>query len=67
MPKKTIPTAVFIELGNINHARDQQRLIYENNRQAIANMVVRWREGRFWEMESGNRKVENGKWNAPKY
>ena len=39
MLKKTIPTAVFIELGNINHARDQQRLIYENNRQAIAKWL----------------------------
>jgi N-acetylmuramoyl-L-alanine amidase len=39
MLKKTIPTAVFIELGNINHARDQQRLIYENNRQAMAKWL----------------------------
>ncbi len=39
MLEKTIPTAVFIELGNINHARDQQRLIFENNRQAIARWM----------------------------
>ncbi len=39
MLEKTIPTAVFIELGNIHHARDQQRLIYENNRQAIAKWM----------------------------
>lgn len=39
MLEKTIPTAVFIELGNINHARDQQRLIFENNRQAIARWL----------------------------
>ena len=39
MLEKTIPTAVFIELGNINHFRDQQRLIYENNRQALANWL----------------------------
>jgi len=39
MLEKTIPTAVFIELGNINHSRDQQRLIYENNRQALANWL----------------------------
>ncbi len=39
MLEKTIPTALFIELGNINHARDQQRLIYENNRQALANWM----------------------------
>ena len=39
MLEKTIPTALFIELGNINHARDQQRLIYENNRQALARWM----------------------------
>jgi N-acetylmuramoyl-L-alanine amidase len=39
MLEKTMPTAVFIELGNINHFRDQQRLIFENNRQAIANWL----------------------------
>lgn len=39
MLEKTIPAAVFIELGNINHARDQQRLIFENNRQAIARWM----------------------------
>ena len=39
MLEKTIPTAVFIELGNINHFRDQQRLIYANNRQALANWL----------------------------
>lgn len=39
MLEKTIPTAVFIELGNINHSRDQQRLIFENNRQAIARWL----------------------------
>jgi N-acetylmuramoyl-L-alanine amidase len=39
MLEKTIPTAVFIELGNINHFRDQQRLIFENNRQAIARWM----------------------------
>ncbi len=39
MLEKTMPTAVFIELGNINHSRDQQRLILENNRQALANWL----------------------------
>ena len=39
MLTKTIPTAVFIELGNINHFRDQQRLIFENNRQALAKWM----------------------------
>ncbi len=39
MLEKTLPSAVFIELGNINHFRDQQRLIYENNRQALAKWL----------------------------
>ena len=39
MLNKTIPTAIFIELGNIQHFRDQQRLIYENNRQALAKWM----------------------------
>lgn len=39
MLAKTMPTAVFIELGNIHHARDQQRLIFENNRQALARWL----------------------------
>ena len=39
MLERTIPIAVFIELGNIHHARDQQRLIYENNRQALAKWM----------------------------
>ncbi len=37
--KNSIPPAVFIELGNINHTRDQQRLIIGDNRQAIANWL----------------------------
>jgi N-acetylmuramoyl-L-alanine amidase len=39
MLSKTVPTALFIELGNINHFRDQQRLIFENNRQALARWM----------------------------
>lgn len=39
MLDKTIPTAVFIELGNIQHPRDLQRLIFENNRQALARWM----------------------------
>lgn len=35
----TIPTVTFIELGNIMHNRDQQRIIIPNNRQAIANWL----------------------------
>jgi len=37
--RKTYPTAVFIELGNIRNYRDQQRFILENNRQALANWM----------------------------
>lgn len=37
--KYSYPPAVFIELGNINHTRDQQRFIMENNRQAVANWL----------------------------
>jgi len=33
------PVAVFIELGNINHQRDQQRFVNVNNRQALANWL----------------------------
>lgn len=35
----TKPTVTFIELGNIQHSRDQQRIIVANNRQAIANWL----------------------------
>jgi len=37
--KYSYPAAVFIELGNINHRRDQQRFMMENNRQALANWL----------------------------
>lgn len=37
--KQTQPVTVFIELGNINHSRDQQRLIVDSNRQALANWM----------------------------
>jgi len=37
--KNSIVPGVFIELGNINHTRDQQRLIIADNRQAIANWL----------------------------
>jgi len=35
----TDPPTVFIELGNIQHKRDQIRLIEANNRQALANWL----------------------------
>lgn len=38
--KYSYPPAVFIELGNINHYRDQQRFIRSNNRQALANWLA---------------------------
>ncbi len=38
--RATNPAAVFIELGNIQNWRDQQRFIHENNRQAVANWLL---------------------------
>lgn len=40
MVRNTYPVAVYIELGNINHRRDQQRFIIPNNRQALANWLT---------------------------
>jgi N-acetylmuramoyl-L-alanine amidase len=37
--KNSWPTSVFIELGNINHTRDQQRFIVSDNRQAVSNWL----------------------------
>ncbi|MFY9150637.1 MAG: N-acetylmuramoyl-L-alanine amidase [Prolixibacteraceae bacterium] len=37
--KNSFPPAVFIELGNINHTRDQQRFIIPDNRQAVSNWL----------------------------
>jgi len=37
--KNAFVPAVFIELGNINHTRDQQRIINPDNRQAVANWL----------------------------
>ena len=37
--KNSYPPSVFIELGNINHKRDQQRFIIPDNRQAVANWL----------------------------
>jgi N-acetylmuramoyl-L-alanine amidase len=39
MITRTDPTAVYVELGNINHQRDQKRIILEDNRQALANWM----------------------------
>jgi N-acetylmuramoyl-L-alanine amidase len=37
--RNSLPTSVYIELGNINHQRDQQRFIIPSNRQALANWL----------------------------
>ena len=37
MLKKTLPTSVYVELGNIRNEKDQKRLVLESNRQALAN------------------------------
>ena len=38
--KYTHPVAVYIELANMNHRRDIQRLIVTDNRQALANWLA---------------------------
>lgn len=38
--KNTYPVAIYIELANINHTRDQQRFIIADNRQALANWMT---------------------------
>jgi len=38
--KNTYPVAVYIELANMNHRRDIQRLIVTDNRQAVANWLA---------------------------
>lgn len=37
--KNSHPPSVFIELANINHTRDQQRIIIPDNRQAVSNWL----------------------------
>lgn len=39
MLRETKPTSVYIELGNIRNSRDQQRILLETNRQALANWL----------------------------
>ena len=39
MLRETLPTSVYIELGNIRNSFDQQRIILESNRQALANWL----------------------------
>lgn len=38
--RNTWPTAIFIELGNMNHSRDVKRLVIYDNRQAVANWLT---------------------------
>ena len=38
--QNTVPVAVFLEVGNIQNARDQKRLVIANNRQALANWIA---------------------------
>ncbi len=40
MLRESQPTTVYIELGNISHYRDQQRIVLESNRQALANWLL---------------------------
>lgn len=38
--RNTVPYAVFMELGNIQNALDQKRLVIPDNRQALANWIA---------------------------
>lgn len=38
--RNTWPTAIFVELGNMNHQRDVQRLVIPNNREAVAKWLT---------------------------
>ena len=38
--RNTQPVGVYLELGNIRNSRDQQRLVLENNRQALAKWIA---------------------------
>lgn len=38
--RNTYPTAIFIELGNMNHQRDIKRLVIPNNREAVAKWLT---------------------------
>lgn len=51
--RNTTPVSVFIELGNIQNYRDQQRFIKADNRQALANWLY---EGIKKDYERNNKK-----------
>ena len=38
--RNTAPVAAFLEVGNIQNAQDQKRLVIPNNRQALANWIT---------------------------
>ena len=38
--RNTQPVGIYLELGNIRNSRDQQRLVQENNRQALAKWIA---------------------------
>ena len=38
--RNTTPVAVFLEVGNIQNAQDQKRLVIADNRQALANWIT---------------------------
>ena len=38
--RHTSPVSLFVELGNIQNARDQQRFVVSSNRQALANWMT---------------------------
>ncbi len=39
MIRNLLPTTLFVELANIRNTKDQERLIYHTNRQALANWL----------------------------
>lgn len=40
MLRETIPPSIYIELANIKNTYDQQRIVLESNRQALANWLL---------------------------
>jgi N-acetylmuramoyl-L-alanine amidase len=38
--RETLPTGVYIEVGNITNEFDQKRILFPNNRQALANWLT---------------------------
>lgn len=38
--RRAVPISVFMELGNIQNAQDQKRLVIADNRQALANWIT---------------------------